>query len=645
MSSTVSHLYEFGAFKLDPAQRLLLRNGNPVPLTPMAFDLLVAMVEQNGDLLAKDMLLNRIWPGVSVEEGNLAVTISQLRKTLGDDRGEHRYIETVSKKGYRFVAPVVSTAEPAHLHLTGASSLSAAPAHPSEVENRPFAPAVAPPRAVLALVGWRWVAAGLLLVALLIALGRILANRNAVAPLLDATSIRSLAVMPFGTMGNRSGDEYLGLGLADALITRLSNTGKILVRPTSAIEQYRHSSITPQDAGKQQKVDAIVDGRIQRDGDRVRMTVQMVRVRDGAQLWAQTFDEQFTSAFDMEDQVSERVARSIRLQLTTRERDRFLRRPTDNPQAYDAFVKGRYYWNKRTNEGLEKGLGYFREAIRLDPGYAEAYEGVADSYAGLGLYAALPPEQAFPAARQAAQKALQMDDDLADAHATLGMIDFYYDWNGPAAQKEFVLAFDSNRNYVMAHSWDAESLAAMARFPEAVLEARRAVEADPLSLIVNSNAGWTFCLAGNYDEAVETLKKAIEVDPSFPRTHFRLGQVYETRGLYAQAIAEFTQAVNLSGGDPYYTAGLGHAYGMSGRTAEARQILSSLLEKSSHQYVPAFAVAIVYLGVQDNRHAIRWLEQAARDHSTSLAYLKVDPFVRVLSNDPQFEQLTRSLKL
>jgi DNA-binding winged helix-turn-helix (wHTH) protein/TolB-like protein len=638
MSSTVSHLYEFGLFRLDPTQRLLLRKGSPVSLTPKAFDLLVAMVEQNGHLLVKDKLMGTVWPGVSVEEGNLAVTVSQLRKALGDDRGEHRYIETVSKKGYRFVAPVVDRPEPTAEVVPSPLESVSPPVLPALDEALHLPKAPTRPVPLVSLLHWGVIAlAGVLLAAFLM-VGRTLANRRALVAV-DATSIRSLAVMPFKTIGARSSDEYLGLGTADALITRLSNTGKVLVRPTSAIERYRNSSISPQSAGREQEVDAILNGRIQHDGNRVRMTVQMVRVRDGAQLWAQTFDEEFTNAFNLEDEVSERVAHSIRLQLTDKEHDRFLKRPTDKPEAYNAFVKGRYYWNKRTREGLKKGLEYFREAIRIDPGFSEAYEGVADSYAGLGLYAALPPEEAFPAAREAAHKALEMNEDLADAHATLGLIDFYYDWNGAASLNEFQRAFDSNRNYVMAHSWNAESLAAMGRFPEAVAEARLAVEEDPLSLIVNSNAGWTFCLAGHYEEAIQTLQKAIDVDPSFPRTHFRLGEVYEIRGLYDQAIEEFTRAVKLSGGDIYYTADLGHAYAVSGRTSEAREILRTLRAKASHQYVPAFAIAMVYLGLGDNDSALRWLEKAANDHSTSMAYLKVDPFLRVLDSDPRFQKL------
>jgi tetratricopeptide (TPR) repeat protein len=292
---------------------------------------------------------------------------------------------------------------------------------------------------------------------------------------------------------------------------------------------------------------------------------------------------------------------------------------------------------------LQKGLAYFREAIQLDPAFAEAYEGVADSYAALGLYAVMPPEQAFPAAREAAMKALEMDDGLADAHATLGLIHFYYDWDGAAAESEFRRAIDVNPSYAMAHSWSGETLAAMGRFPEAVEEAKRALNNDPLSLIVNSNAGWTYCLAGQPEAAIEILKKAIEMGPDFPRSRFRLGIVYESQGLNGQAIAELHKAVQLSEGDPYYEASLGHAYAVAGRSAEARQVLNILKTRSSHEYIPAYAIALVYTGLHDRDKALLWLAKTSTDHSTSMAFAKVDPSLRNLQSDPRFLKLTEHL--
>jgi tetratricopeptide (TPR) repeat protein len=299
-------------------------------------------------------------------------------------------------------------------------------------------------------------------------------------------------------------------------------------------------------------------------------------------------------------------------------------------------MKGRYFWNKRTENGLKKGLGYFHEAIKLDPSFAQAYVGVGDSYATLGLYSVMPPKEAFTSAKNATMRALQMDDSLAEAHAAMGFIHFYYDWDKSAAGSEFQRALSENPHDAMAHSWYAESLAAKGRFAEAIAEAQTALHDDPLSLIVSSNAGWTFALAGRYDQSVETLKKAIEIDPDFPRTHFRLAEVYEARGQYALAIPEFEKAVKLSGGDPYYEGSMGHAYAASGRSSQAHGILQELLSRAQRHYVPSYAIALIYAGLGDKDQAFHWLQSAVEDKSTSMVFLESDPEMASLRSDSRF---------
>jgi DNA-binding winged helix-turn-helix (wHTH) protein/TolB-like protein len=646
MGTPVKHLYEFGPFQLDPPERLLLCEGQPVPMPPKAFELLVALVERGGHLVDKDELLKIVWRGSNVEEGNLSVTVSFLRKALNDDRGLHKYIETVSKRGYRFVADVREVGEPRSVPAlprpseTGEQSLV-----PVKLSTAvPEAAATTPPARI---PRWSILAAALGLGALVMVLKLVPHREGGTAQVpvqvQGAAAIGSLAVLPFQTLGAKRGDEYLGLGMADALITRLGNTGKIIVRPTSAIQKYAAENLSPQAAGLEQGVDAVLDGRIQQEADRVRLTVQLIRVRDGVQLWGESFDKEFTNIFALEDALSERVAQSIRLKLTGDETRRFTKRATERPDAYEAYVKGRYFWNKRTDKGMKKGLEYFRQAITLDPTFTEAYVGVADSYATLGLYAVLPPKEAFPAAKDAVKRALEMDDGLAEAHATLGFINFYYDWNGVEGASEFRRALADNPNYAMAHSWYGEDLAAMGRYPEAVEEAQRALEDDPLSLIIGSNAGWTLSLAGKGDQAIKILKKAIEIDPSFPRTHYRLGRAYAQKKLYEMAISELEQAVSLSGGDPCYKGSLGHVYAISGNTDQARNVLRDLEGRTGQQYVPAFAIALIYAGLGDNDHAILWLQRAYEDRSTSMVFLKLDPELSTLHSDPRFEELSRRI--
>jgi len=642
MHTSVKHLYEFGPFQLDPPERLLLCDGHPVPIPPKAFDLLVYLVERGGHLVEKDELLKTIWRGSIVEEGNLSVTVSFLRKALNDDRGLHKYIETVSKRGYRFVAEVRRVGEPeltatlVHADDRGGAGQEG----PGKVQVSPVAfkaPAVTPETTL------RWkILPAVVALAVFLILVRMAVRRGA-NPAQEAATLRSLAVLPFQTLGAKGADEYLGLGMADALITKLGNTGKIIVRPTSAIQKYAEKELSPQVAGLEQGVDAVLDGRIQRASDRVRLTVQLIRVRDGVQLWGESFDKEFTDIFALEDSLSERVAQSIRLKLTGEETRRFIKRSTERPDAYEAYVKGRYFWNKRTEIGMRKGLEYFHQAIALDPTFAEAYVGVADSYGTLGLYAMLPPKEAFPAAKEAAKRALEMDDGLAEAHASLGFIHFYYDWNATDAIAEFRRALADNPNYAMAHSWYSENLAAMGRFQESVAEAQHAMEDDPLSLIIGSNAGWTLSLAGKSDEAIEVLKKAIDIDPGFPRTHFRLGRAYAQKKSYELAIAELERAVNLSTGDACYKGSLGYVYAISGRENQARKVLQDLESRLGQPYVPSYAIALVYAGLGENDHAMSWLQRAFDDRSTSMVYLKLDPELSSLHSDPRFEQLSHRI--
>jgi DNA-binding winged helix-turn-helix (wHTH) protein/TolB-like protein len=642
MHTSVKPLYEFGPFQLDPPERLLLCDGQPVPMPPKAFDLLVLLVERGGHLIEKDELLKTVWRGSIVEEGNLSVTVSFLRKALNDDRGLHKYIETVSKRGYRFVAEVRRVGEPeviaplVHADDSGRTGQEVSGQH--QLSPVVFKYAAVTPTST---VRWKILAVALALGVSLVLVR--MAVRRGTNPVQEAVTIRSLAILPFQTLGAKGADEYLGLGMADALITKLGNTGKIIVRPTSAIQKYAEKGLSPQAAGLEQDVDAVLDGRIQRGADRVRLTVQLIRVRDGVQLWGESFDKEFTDIFALEDSLSERVAQSIRLKLTGEETRRFAKRSTDKPDAYEAYVKGRYFWNKRTEIGMRKGLEYFRQAIALDPTFAEAYVGVADSYATLGLYAMLPPKVAFPAAKEAAKRALEMDDGLAEAHASMGFIHFYYDWNPTDAVTEFQRALADNPNYAMAHSWYGENLAAMGRFPESAAEAQRALEGDPLSLIIGSNAGWTLSLAGKSDQAIEILKKAIDVDPSFPRTHFRLGRAYEQKKSYEMAISELERAVNLSPGDACYKGSLGHAYAISGRESQARKVLQDLEARLGQPYVPGYAIALVYTGLGENDQAISWLQRAFDDRSTSMVYLKLDPELISLHSDPRFEQLSRRI--
>jgi DNA-binding winged helix-turn-helix (wHTH) protein/TolB-like protein/Flp pilus assembly protein TadD len=663
MGNGFSYLYEFGPFCLNPAERLLLRNGEPVHIPPKAFDVLVILVQRGGRLVEKRELMEAVWPGLFVEEGNLSVIVHTLRRALCHDQGDQKYIETVSKRGYRFSAEIrlieaelLPPAESVHMMPVPESPALSGSLIPPQSGNwlksslpENWVPLRSKEAPRIRRLHWIWMALVAVVLPLLLLMVKRVFLRQEPTTWPNVRAIHSLAVLPFTIIGEKSGDAYLGLGMADAVTTKLDNTGKIVIRSTSALEKYVGALRNPVAAGREQQVDAVLDGHIQRVGNRVRLTVQLIRVDDGARIWGETFDEKYTDIFSVQDAVSEQVARSIQLELTGAEQKRLTRRPTENSDAYRAYVMGRYFWNKRTTAGLWKGLKYFQQAVALDPAYTEALAGIADSYALLGEYTVLPPRVAFPMAKEAATKALKMDPELADPHATLGFVDLFYNLDGVAAEKEFQRALQSNPNYAIAHTWYGVDLAAMGRHKEAMVEAKRAEAVDPLSLTVSTDVGLIAYLAGRNDEAIDSIKKAIEIDPNFPRAHFRLGNAYLQKGMNQEALAEFKKAVQLSEGgdnyeDQYYDASLGETYAILGNKSEARKMLNCLIERFKRQYVPAYGIALIYAGLGERGQMFEWLKRAYDERSTSMAYLKVDPALSRYRSDPQFAAIAQSVR-
>lgn len=576
--------YEFGPFRLDVAERLLLRDGEPVLLPPKVFDTLLVLVANGGHIVRKDDLLKAVWPETIVEENNLSQYVSALRKALGDDPEGHRYIETVPKLGYRFVARV-----------TGELAGKQIRAHESA--------------------------------------------RGAGA------SVRTIAVLPFKYLGGEGGDEYLGLGIADAIITRLSNLRQIVVRPTSSVRKYASSAYDPVVAGRELRVEAVLEGNIQRVGNRIRATVQLVSVRDEAPLWAEKFDVEFRDIFTVEDAASEQVARALILKLTREEREILTKRYTEDIEAYQLYLKGRYYWNKRSSGGFKKATSYFQQAIDKDPGYALAYAGLADCYNLHSYYGELPPKESFPKAKAASTRALEIDDRLAEAHTSLAFVRAWHDWDWPAAESEFERALDLNPNYATARHWYALYLMAMGREVEALREIRRAHEIDPLSLPINRDVGLIYYRARQYDLAIEQYLKTIELDPSFWSAHQHLGWAYEQKEMYEEAIAELNQATAIAGDRTSIRAQLGHVYAVSGWRAEAEKTLAELREPSKQPYVSPYEIALIYTGLGENYRAFEWLEQAYQDRSGWLIYLKVEPMLDGLRSDPRFTDLLRRVGL
>lgn len=625
MASKGQCLYELGPFRIDPVERLLLRDGKAVPLTAKAFDTLLVLVHGGGHLVEKSELMKEVWGDCFVEESNLAVTVSMLRKALRDEGEERKYIQTVAKRGYRLIGAVRQVPEPVE------SSALPPVAATESLARTQWSGALAPLKiAVLVLVCLAGAATWMRL-----------HNARGAVP-----QINSLAVLPFHSLTPTSDSrDYLGLGMADALITKLGSTGRVIVRPTSAVMKYATGAVDPVAAGRAQKVDAVLDGRIQSSPDTVRVTVQLLRVTDGASLWADTFEENPQRVFALEDAVAERIADSMSIRLSGEQRKRLARQPTEDAAAYQLYLRGRYFWSKRTKEGLERSISYFDQAVAKDPKYALAYAGLADSYGLLGSYGVESASEADPRAKAAAIKALQLDDSLAQAHSSLGMIYFFDEWNWPLAEREFQRAIALNPNYSIVHTWYGLDLAALGRFDEAVTQVRRAQELDPLSLIVDTDVGRILYLSRHYDQAIEAYRKVLELDPNFARVHTRLGMAYAAKGEFRRASEEFQKAQQLSGPDPYLFGLLGYTQAEAGDRAAARRLLQELLQRSRREYVPSFSVALVYVGMGDRQAALDWLEKAYQDRSTLMAYAKTDPLLDPLRSEPRFTALLQRMNL
>ena len=593
MSKPIESCYEFGPFRLNASERLLLRDGQAITLAPKVFDTLLALVENAGRLVVKDALMSRLWPNTFVEEATLARNISDLRKALAESSSSQKFIETVPKAGYRFVADV--------RRFSGGESV---------VVSRHTT-------------------------------SRVVVEEELVAE----EQAKTLAVLPFKTLGAEEGDDdYLGLGIADALITRLSNVRQVMVRPTSTVFRYAGMKLDPVLAGRELSVENVLDGTIQHSGDRLRVTVQLVNVTGQAALWAGTFDEKFTDIFDVEDSISERIAAALKLKLSGKERALLGKRYTENIGAYDAYLRGRYFLNKRTAHWIKKAAAQFEEAIRIDPGYASAHAGSGDAYTLLVTWDAMLPVDGLSKAKAAARRALEIDDTLGEALAGLAHA-MLHSWEFDDAERAFNSAVDLNPGYPSAHLWYSEYLAAMGRFDEAIASIKRGQRLDPLSSVLNTEVGWMYFLARRYDEAVEHLQKAIEMDPEFWLAHSRLWEAHVQRGDVESANLEFEKTLSLAGNTPLVALQTATAYAQSGKRDNALRLLEGLKELWSQRYFSPFRIALIYAALRDADSTFEWLEQGYVLRDARMIFLKVDPGLDPVRDDARYHDLVRRVGL
>jgi TolB-like protein/Flp pilus assembly protein TadD len=557
-------------------------------LTPKAFETLLVLVERSTHLVRKEVLMKTVWPDAVVGESGLTRNISVLRRILGG-KDRQKFIETVPKRGYRFVATVKVA------HAETAEVVGADTAGRSNVDQEKTGPGLKP-----------------------------------------------IAVLPFKSIG-REASEYLGLGMADTLITKLSSIREIVIRPTGSIRKYEASAQDPRAAGRELKVDTILEGSVQRRNKRLRVTVRLLRVSDGTSLWAETFDEEFTHIFAVQDSISEKVARALMLQLSADEKRRLTRRYTDDTEAYQFYLKGRYFSDKRTQAGLQKAVEYFRKAIDSDPSYALAYAGLADSYNQFERYGVLPSKEGAPRGKAAALKALEIDPALAEGHTSLAHASLFWEWDWLTAEKELARALELNPSYADARLRYAAYLSAMGRHAEALEEIKRAQELDPLSLIIGTLVGRTLYFARRFDDAIDQLRRTLEMDPNFERAHLFLGLAYAQNGKLSEAIMELRQAMVLSGNGPIFTGALGYAYGRSGKRDHARTLIDDLRKSSQQSYVPSYTIALVHAGLGDSDRALESLERAYEERSSWMIFLGVAPEFDRLHGDRRFVKLLQRM--
>lgn len=458
-------------------------------------------------------------------------------------------------------------------------------------------------------------------------------------------TIDSLAVLPLINATNDPDTEYLSDGITESIINNLSQLPKLRVMARSTVFRYKGRDIDGQQVGHELGVRAVLTGRVFQRGEQLIIKTELVDTIDGSLLWGEQYNQMIENIFTVEEEMSREISEQLRLKLSGAQKKRLTRRYTENTEAYQCYLKGRFHWNKRTEEAMKRGIEYFEQAIEVDPGYALAYAGLADSYNLLASYSMLASSDAFPRAKAAARRALELDEGLAEAHTSMSFVKFGYEWDWEGAQLGFTRAIELNPNYPMAHQWNAVMLAALGRFEEGFVHADRAQELDPLSLPISTLVGWLRHLARDYDSAITLYKSTLELDSGFALAHRRLGQTYEQKQMYAEALAAFQKAEELAGEDVELMSARGHLYGVLGETGKAEAALEKLKATSKRKYVPAYLVARSYAGMGKTDLVFEWLEKAFVERYGYLAYLNVEPLFDDIRTDPRFVDLVRRVGL
>jgi len=655
MKAENAAIYEFGEFRLDAAKRLLNRaDGGAIPLTPKVFETLLYLVRNGGKIVEKDELLAAVWTDTIVEENNLNQNISALRKIFGEKRGEHRFIATVPGQGYKFVAEVreindsASDGDDARVAARDLSEKQDSELQPaiepaSEIES-PHAKSreIPEPLAVDAVSGNKktnrvWLVAALIAAVLVGFAGFYSWRRDPQAVFSENAPIKSIAVLPFKPLVAENRDESLEMGMADTLISKLGSGDAIVVRPLSSVRRFAALEQDSLAAGRELGTDAVLDGSIQIAGERVRVSARLIRTSDGKQLWTGQFDEKFTDIFALQDSITEKAATALKMRLEKRPKSY-----TENLEAYQLYLKGRFHFLKVTRPETERAVSYFEQAIKIDPNYALAYAGLADAYRGLAIAGELSPSEFLPKAKAAAQKAIELDDALPDAHAVLGFIIFWLDWDWQECERHYQRALKLNPNNSETLIYYANLHSNLGRHSEALAMAKRARELDPLNLRTSALEAQFMIHAGQTDQALERLHKTLELDRNHWLANMFTVSAYIEKGMYREAV-EHSRPMSSVYDSPRANSFLGYALAKLGREREARAELEKLLKLAKETYVSPYNVAMIYNGLGEREETLRWLERGFREREPRMTFLKVEPKWNNLRGEPRFMELMRRM--
>jgi TolB-like protein/DNA-binding winged helix-turn-helix (wHTH) protein/Flp pilus assembly protein TadD len=627
--TTLAQIVRFGVFQLDLKARELHKAGVRVKLQDQPLRVLAILVEQAGQVVTREELRQRIWPTdvyVTFDQG-LNNAIKKVRNALGDSADNSRFIETVAKHGYRFIAPVGMG--PGIIALANARL-------ESRSDHQPRVGAL-----FIRKIAWLSLTA----VSLLGVVGYWVWHQVPIRGEHSSERI-ILAVLPFDNLSRDPDQEFFSDGLTEEMIAQLGklNPKRLNVIARGSVARYKSSTLSTNQIGRELHADYLLQGSVRRESGRLRITVQLIKVDEQTDLWTESYDRELKDILALQDSVAQTIADQIRVTLTTEQQNRLATPRTVDPEAYEAYLKGRYYWNKRTAEGLQTASVYFQQAMDKDPGYAAAYSGLADCNSGLTWHGFTPPARTLPTAEAAARKALEIDPHSAEAHASLGLVlNHRWEWSG--AEVEFKRALQLDPSYANAHHWYGDYLSIRGRHDEALTEAKEAMKLDPLNRMIGTWVALRYYLARKYDDAIEQTYSTIELEPNFAAAHLLLGEAYVQKGRQKEGLGELEIAARLSGGSPLYLSQVAVAHALAGRRAEAFQIIAQLRSMSRDRYVSPYGVAQVYAALHDKEQTLKWLQNAYDDRAVWMSYLAVDPLFDRFRSDRRFQDLLRGVGL